>query len=100
MGTGYISLHRQLVYFLSQFDEFRVDDGHEGKPLFMMRKKYVSENFKEEFSPAQMKGAAEVLANLFNLVGTVSLASRLDLPKLLQAYFLDEEKRKEINKLL
>jgi hypothetical protein len=72
---------------------------NEGQPLFKMRKKYVSENFKEEFSPAQLKGAAEVLARLFNLMD-VSIGLEFDLPKLLQAYFLDEERRKEINKLL
>jgi hypothetical protein len=99
MATNLITLHKQLVYFLSQYDEFKVDDGHEGQPLFKMRKKYLSGNFSEEISVAQLNGAAEVLAQLFNLLGP-SVGLNFDLGKLLQAYFLDEEKRKEMNKLL
>jgi hypothetical protein len=97
--SAFISLHRQLVHFLSQFDEFKVDDGREGQPLFMMRKKYVWVRSGEEFSVAQMKGAAEVVATLFNMVSPSS-GIDFDLEKLMQAYFLDEQKRKEINKLL
>jgi hypothetical protein len=100
MSTSeYIPMHRQLVYFLSQFEAFKVDDGHEGQPLFKMRRKYVSSNFAEEISVAQVNGAAEVVATLFNLVGP-SVGLRFDLRKLLQAYLRDEGKREEINKLL
>ena len=99
MGAEFIPLHRQLVHFLSQFEAFKVDDGHEGQPLFKKRKKYVTDNFEAEFSVAQLNGAAEVLSTLLNLVSP-SIAFNYDLRKLLQAYFLDEEKRKEINKLL
>jgi hypothetical protein len=99
MSNTLISLHRPLVYFLSQFEEFKVDDGHEGQPLFRMRKKYVSGNFAEELTVAQLNGASELLAQVFNLLGP-SIGLSFDLGKLLRAYFLDEEKRKEINKLL
>jgi hypothetical protein len=97
-SVEFIPIHRQLVHFLSQFEAFKVDDGHEGQPLFRMRKKYVFGNFGEHFTVAQMNGAAEVLAVLLNL--SSAAAGDLEVPKLLQAYFLDELKRKEINKLL
>ncbi len=99
MSVEFISLHRQLVHFLSQFEAFKVDDGHEGQPLFMMRKKSVYVRSGEEFSIPQLNGAAEVVAKLFNMVDA-TYGSNFDLPKLLEVYFLDEEKRKEINKLL
>jgi hypothetical protein len=99
MSAEYIPLHRQLVHFLSQFEAFKVDDGHEGQPLFKKRKKYVSGNFAEEFSVAQLNGAAEVLSSLFNLYSP-SIGLDFDLKELLRAYFLNEEKRKQINKLL
>ena len=99
MIAEYISLHLQLVHFLSQYDAFKVEDGHEGRPLFMKRKKSLYVRSGEEFTVAQLTGAAEVVAKLFNMVDATS-GSNFDLPKLLQAYFMDEEKRKEINKLL
>lgn len=99
MSVEFIPLHRQLVHFLSQFETFKVDDGHEGQPLFRMRKRPVSGDFSGEFTVAQVKGAAEVVATLFNLSDS-SIGLHFDLSKLLEAYFLDEGKRKEINKLL
>lgn len=99
MSVELIPLHRQMVYFLSQFETFSVDDGHEGQPLFRMKKKYIKDNFGEQISAAQLNGAAEVLATLFNLLGP-SIGFDFDLRKLLQGYFLDEEKRREINRVL
>ena len=96
MRNEFIPRHRQLVYFLSQFEGYRTE---EDKPLFKIRKKSLIENFHEELTPAQVDGAAEVLADVFNLLDPV-IGLRFDLRKLLRAYMLDEGKRLEINKLL
>ncbi|MDR3712367.1 MAG: hypothetical protein P4L51_06100 [Puia sp.] len=96
MGYEVIDRHVLLVYFLSQFSAYKdLDD----KPVFQARKRYVRGYRPEEFTFLQIKRAADVLVDLFNLTSAV-VEGKFDLYKLLHAYLLDNEMRVELNKVI
>jgi hypothetical protein len=96
MGYELMDRHTQLVYFLSQFAAYK---DLKDQPVFQYRKKFVSGYKIEEFSFSQVNRAADVLCDLFNL-SAAAIEGKFDLYKLLQAYLLDSEQRKEINKVI
>lgn len=87
--------HREVVKLLASFQMYRKDDG---SPFFKIKKEPISGYKTENFTSEEIARAGALLVDVFNLTG--GSVGGFDLYSLLRAYFLDEQKRRDINKIL
>lgn len=87
--------HKDLIKLLAKFEMYRKEDG---SPFFKYRRNRVSGYKPENFEPHEIQRAAVLLVDIFHLTG--GSVGGFNLYNLLTAYFLDEQKRIEINKII
>lgn len=87
--------HEALIDTMNQFLQYQDKDGNK-----MLRKRdhQIGSGDLVNLSVNEINKGAVILTDFFNMSGGSS--GDMDLYKLLQAYFLDIQTRKEINKLL
>ena len=86
--------HERLIDFLNQFSQFQ----NENKtPVCKKLNKQISSADLDKISTNDINHGVVVLTDYFNLSGG-SIGGGVDLYRLLQAYFLVPDKRKDINK--
>ena len=87
--------HEEIVKFLSQYKTYQYADG---SAVFPLRKKPISGYNTSNFDTNQVNHLVILIAEVLNLTG--GSVGNFDLYNLLQAYFLDEGKRNEINRII
>lgn len=87
--------HKELISLLAKFEMYRKEDG---SPFFKYHKNPISGYKTENFESHEIQRAAVLLVDIFNLTG--GSVGGFNLYNLLTTYFLDEQKRIEINKII
>ena len=87
--------HEKLIDFLNQFEQYQSQDG---KPLCKKIDKTIGSADLCKLNINDVNKGAVVLTDYFNLSGG-SIGGGIDLYQLLQAYFLQPEKREDMNRI-
>ena len=86
--------HEKLIDFLNQFPQYQ----NEGKPGCKKLKEQIGSRDVEKMDVNDINLGVVALTDFYNLSG--GSIGTIDLYQLLQKYFLDKGKRKEINEIV
>jgi len=86
--------HEKLIDFLNQFTQYQ----YEGKPRCKKLEKQIGSRDLENMDTNDINLGVVALTDFYNLSG--GSIGTIDLYQLLAKYFLDKEKRKEINEIV
>jgi len=87
--------HEALIDAMNKFLQFQ---DAQGNPILEKRDFQIGSEYLFDLSVSDINHGVVILTDFFNMPG--GSIGGVDLYKLLQAYFLDADKRKEINRII